>query len=81
MKTQTFEIAVDHSPVESDYPNCYAVIPPNGRLLRFLHTGDAATAAELLRAMVEAGFPVASFARRRQSLEDVFMQVTKGLVQ
>jgi ABC-2 type transport system ATP-binding protein len=54
---------------------------PNGRLLRFLHTGDAATAAELLRAMVEAGFPVASFARRRQSLEDVFMQVTKGLVQ
>jgi hypothetical protein len=31
--------------------------------------------------MIEAGFPVVAFGTRRKSLEDVFMQVTEGLVQ
>lgn len=48
---------------------------------KFLFAGGAAEAADLLKAMIEAGFRVTAFGRRRQSLEDVFMQVTKGLVQ
>jgi hypothetical protein len=31
--------------------------------------------------MVDAGFRVAAFGSRRQSLEDVFLQVTEGLIQ
>ena len=37
--------------------------------------------ADLLRAMIEAGFRVSSFGARRQTLEDVFMKVTEGRVQ
>ncbi len=48
---------------------------------RFLHEGGAAEAAELLRAMILAGFRVTAFGTRRHSLEDVFMKVTQGLVQ
>ena len=53
----------------------------DGRLVRFLHAGDPPAQAELLRAIIEAGFRVVAFGARRQSLEDVFMQVTEGLVQ
>jgi ABC-2 type transport system ATP-binding protein len=53
----------------------------DGRLVRFFHAGDPPAQAELLRAVVEAGFQVVAFGARRQSLEDVFMKVTEGLVQ
>jgi ABC-2 type transport system ATP-binding protein len=53
----------------------------DGRLVRFLHAGDPPAEAALLRTMIEAGFPVVAFGTRRKSLEDVFMQVTEGLVQ
>lgn len=53
----------------------------NGQSACFLHAGDAGQSADLLRAMVEAGFRVVAFGRQRRTLEDVFMQVTKGLVQ
>ena len=36
---------------------------------------------EVLEAIVEAGFPVVSFGAEQRTLEDVFMQVTQGLVQ
>jgi len=36
MKTKTLEIAVDE-PENPDYPNCYAAIPPNGKVCS--HTG------------------------------------------
>jgi hypothetical protein len=36
MKTKTLEIAVDE-PQNIDYPNCYAAIPPNGKVCG--HTG------------------------------------------
>ena len=52
-----------------------------GQAARFLHAGNSQQAADLLKSMIEAGFRVTAFGRRRQSLEDVFMQVTKGLVQ
>ncbi len=48
---------------------------------RFVHAGGPEAQAELLKAMVLAGFPVVDFGSRRHSLEDVFMKVTKGLVQ
>lgn len=48
---------------------------------RFLYAGGPAEAAELLRAMILAGFRVTAFGTRRRSLEDVFMRVTQGLVQ
>jgi ABC-2 type transport system ATP-binding protein len=56
-------------------------LQPDGDRVTFLHAGDAPAEAALLRAIVEAGFPVVAFGTRRQTLEDVFMQITQGLVQ
>jgi len=53
----------------------------NGDSARFLHAGPPDAEADLLRAMIEAGFRVVAFGSQQQTLEDVFMQVTKGLVQ
>jgi len=53
----------------------------DGRMARFLHAGRPEDEAGLLKAMIQAGFPVVAFGTRRESLEDVFMQVTEGLVQ
>ncbi len=48
---------------------------------KFLHEGDGEGAADLLAEMIGAGFRVVEFGARRRSLEDIFMQVTEGLVQ
>jgi len=53
----------------------------DGQLVRFLHAGDSEAEADLLKAMIASGFRVVAFGSRRRSLEDVFMQVTEGLVQ
>ena len=53
----------------------------NGAIARFVHDGAIETDVDLLREMVHAGFRVASFGSQEKSLEDVFMQVTEGLVQ
>ncbi len=53
----------------------------DGQKINFLFGGDRQQQADLLRAMIPADFHVMSFGSRRQSLEDVFMQVTEGLVQ
>jgi len=53
----------------------------NGDSARFIHTGPPEAEAELLRSMIEAGFRVVAFGSQQQTLEDVFMQVTEGLVQ
>ncbi|MFC1759667.1 ATP-binding cassette domain-containing protein [Planctomycetota bacterium] len=49
--------------------------------IRFAHGGDRHDEAKILRAMIEEGFEVASFGSKERSLEDVFMNVTKGIVQ
>jgi ABC-2 type transport system ATP-binding protein len=49
--------------------------------ISFAHVGDRASEAALLRAIVEAGFPVIEFGTRHKSLEDVFLHVTEGRVQ
>jgi len=56
-------------------------IQQDGQVVRFFHAGQLEAEADLLKAMIDAGFRVAAFGSRRKSLEDVFMQVTKGLVQ
>jgi ABC-2 type transport system ATP-binding protein len=53
----------------------------NGDSAKFLHAGTPEAEADLLRAMIEAGFRVVAFGSQQQTLEDVFMQVTEGLVQ
>ena len=53
----------------------------NGEELRFSHTGDRDSEVLLLKEMILADFRVAEFASHSQSLEDVFMAVTKGVVQ
>ncbi len=52
-----------------------------GQSVEFLHDGDQHVEADILRDLVQAGFRVVAFGSRAKSLEDVFMQVTEGLVQ
>jgi len=42
-------------------------------------SGDDAMQRELLRALVESGFPVVSFHEEEANLEDVFLEITKGV--
>jgi len=53
----------------------------NGEQVRFVFSGDLDAEAELLRSMIEAEFRVVAFGSQHQTLEDVFMQITRGLVQ
>ncbi|MEX2142579.1 MAG: ABC transporter ATP-binding protein [Pirellulales bacterium] len=53
----------------------------DGELVSFAHHGQEQAHADLLREMVLAGFPIAAFGSQTKSLEEVFMQVTEGLVQ
>ncbi|MCE9528273.1 MAG: ABC transporter ATP-binding protein [Planctomycetales bacterium] len=52
-----------------------------GEELKFSHPGDRDSEVLLLKDMVLAGLRVAEFASHSQSLEDVFMSVTRGVVQ
>ncbi|MBC8160477.1 MAG: hypothetical protein H7Z42_04585, partial [Roseiflexaceae bacterium] len=45
------------------------------------HTGDERAQAELLASLVSAGVVITRFAEQQSDLEDIFMQVTRGLVQ
>ncbi len=52
-----------------------------GAQLKFRHAGGEAEQAELLAKIIAAGFRPVEFATQTKSLEDVFLQVTKGHVQ
>lgn len=52
-----------------------------GTDLMLSHHGSQAEEVELLRDMIQAGFPVVEFTNYAHSLEDVFMAVTKGQLQ
>ncbi|MDX1945074.1 MAG: ABC transporter ATP-binding protein [Pirellulaceae bacterium] len=58
-----------------------AQIKVEGPVCRFTHAGDEASEVALLKELVLADFAIAEFGSRAQSLEDVFLAVTKGLVQ
>lgn len=53
----------------------------DGERLRFSHDGGRDEQAALLKQLIAAGFPIDEFATHQRSLEDVFMQVTRGAVQ
>lgn len=53
----------------------------DGQLLRFEFSGGMQEQAELLTMLVGGGYSVAECMSHRKSLEDVFLQVTEGLVQ
>lgn len=57
------------------------VIKKIGRMITFDYINDPARRAELLKAMVDHGVKVADFSAQQQSLEDAFLQVTRGRVQ
>lgn len=51
------------------------------RWVAFRHAGDDDAQAQLLREIVDADFRVIEFGVRSKTLEDVFLEVTKGRVQ
>ncbi|NLU49440.1 MAG: ABC transporter ATP-binding protein [Syntrophomonadaceae bacterium] len=53
----------------------------NGDLLEAPFTGDDVNLSNILTTLVGAGIPVVSFSESKSNLEDIFMQVTKGVVQ
>lgn len=53
----------------------------DGDTVTLSHEVDREAEVALLRSMVQEGFPVAEFGSHRKTLEDVFMQVTRGEVQ
>jgi ABC-2 type transport system ATP-binding protein len=56
-------------------------IAVDGELIHFSHQGDRRDEAALLKEMVQAGYEIVEFGCKQKSLEDVFMQVTRGAVQ
>ena len=53
----------------------------DGELIRFEFAGDAHAQAKIVARLVGAGYSVAEVTSHKKSLEDVFLQVTEGLVQ
>src|SRR5262249_28390582 len=53
----------------------------DGENVSFTHDGDENSEADLLRELISAGFRISAFGGHQQSLEDVFLQVTAGIVQ
>ncbi|MCC9643646.1 ABC transporter ATP-binding protein [Rhodopirellula sp. JC740] len=53
----------------------------DGELVRFEFEGDVRDQAELVAWLIGQGFLIAEVAAHKKSLEDVFLQVTEGLVQ
>jgi hypothetical protein len=56
-------------------------VKTDGEMCRFTHEGQQDSEVVLLREIVLAGFAVAEFGSHSQSLEDVFLAVTRGVVQ
>ena len=53
----------------------------DGELVRFEFRGSIGDQAALVAQLVHRGFEIAEITSRKKSLEDVFLQVTEGLVQ
>src|SRR5262249_34267169 len=56
-------------------------IEMNDRNVSFHFPADEEAHAELLQRLAAAKLPIVSFRSREENLEDVFMAVTKGMVQ
>ncbi|SMP74816.1 ABC-2 type transport system ATP-binding protein [Neorhodopirellula lusitana] len=66
---------------ESDTGGQPADVIVDGELVRFEFEGDTRAQAELVSWLVNQGFAIAEVTAHKKSLEDVFLQVTEGLVQ
>lgn len=53
----------------------------DGNMLKFPFAGDDREVSGILTGLVQGGISVASFARAKGNLEEIFMQLTKGVVQ
>lgn len=53
----------------------------DGQLVHFTHGGTREDEAQILKQLIHADFQVAEFRSQQKSLEDVFMEVTRGIVQ
>ena len=53
----------------------------DGQLIRFGFSGDLSEQASIVSLLVNEGFEVAEVSAKKKSLEDLFLQVTEGLVQ
>ena len=53
----------------------------DGQLVHYVHDGSRSEEVSMLRSLVESNFEVAEFRSQQKSLEDVFMEVTRGIVQ
>jgi ABC-2 type transport system ATP-binding protein len=64
-------------------PEPLSTDPPiiDGQLVRFGFSGELADQAAIVAHLVRDGFDVAEVSAKKKSLEDVFLQVTEGLVQ
>ncbi|MFP7445110.1 ABC transporter ATP-binding protein [Bacillus infantis] len=63
-----------------DTPGVSGLRPGEGEnLLQFVYKGDDAGQIALLKNAIEAGLSIASFAEAETDLEDVFMEITKGV--
>jgi ABC-2 type transport system ATP-binding protein len=66
---------------EQEAPPASAVPAEQPQTLLIDYTGDEAGMGELLAALIGGGVVVTRFAEQSSDLEDIFMQVTKGIVQ
>ncbi|MCA9956775.1 MAG: ABC transporter ATP-binding protein, partial [Anaerolineales bacterium] len=72
------EFLLHHEAVESIITAEAADIPSDS--LRFDFTGDDAVLSQLLASLISNNFQVVAFQEETGDLEDVFLQVTKGIV-
>jgi ABC-2 type transport system ATP-binding protein len=76
------QVLRDGSAVKSWLENKLSVpVRLSGNVLQFAFSGSLEDQSNLLRELIENGFPVISFANKQRSLEDAFLHVTKGRVQ
>jgi ABC-2 type transport system ATP-binding protein len=59
----------------------FGKVTVNGSTVEILISDDPNIQAELLRELVQAGFPVHRFSAKKRTLEEAFLRVTKGQVQ
>ncbi len=63
------------------HPDVVAVAEENSHLVVDYRSSQEEDCADLLRQLIEHGFPILEFTLKRRSLEDVFLHVTDGIVQ
>ena len=56
-------------------------VPPGAGVIVVDFVGDEPALSILVQALVYAGVPVIHFAEQSSDLEDIFMQVTRGVTQ